>query len=191
MLHFIESMKRAVKNWWISLLMGILAIVMGIFCFAAPGASLIGLTYIFVIGFILGGILDIVFAVSNRDYVYGWGWTLAAGILELLLGVMLFTLPAASITVILVYFVGFWILFRSIWSIGESAQLRMLRVKGWGWALALSILCTILSFLYLLSPTFSKGVFVIALVGISMLVYGIFRIVMAFEFRQIGKQLKE
>jgi uncharacterized membrane protein HdeD (DUF308 family) len=191
MLYFIESMKRAVKNWWISLLMGILAIIMGIFCFAAPGASLVGLTYVFVIGFILGGILDIIFAVSNRDYLYGWGWTLAAGILELLLGIMLFTLPTASITVILVYFVGFWILFRSIWSIGESAQLRMMGVKGWGWTLALSILCAILSFLYLLSPTFSKGVFVIALVGISMLVYGIFRIVMAFEFRQIGKQLKE
>ncbi len=171
--------------------MGILAIIMGIFCFAAPGASLIGLTYVFVIGFILGGILDIIFAVSNCDYVYGWGWTLAAGILELLLGVMLFTLPAASVTVILVYFVGFWILFRSIWSIGESAQLRMMGVKGWGWTLALSILCTVLSFLYLLSPTFSKGVFVIALVGISMLVYGTFRIVMAFEFRQISKQLKE
>ncbi len=191
MLYFIESMKKAVKNWWISLLMGILAIVMGVFCFAAPGASLIGLTYVFIIGFILGGILDITFAVSNRNYVYGWGWTLAAGILELLLGVMLLTLPAASVTVILVYFVGFWILFRSLWSIGESSQLQMLGVKGWGWALALSILCAILSFLYLLSPTFSKGVFVIALVGLSMLVYGIFRIVMAFEFRQIGKQLKE
>ena len=191
MLYFIESMKRAVKNWWISLLMGILAIIMGIFCFAAPGASLIGLTYVFVIGFILGGILDIIFAVSNRDYVYGWGWTLAAGILELLLGVMLFPLPAASVTIILVYFVGFWILFRSIWSIGESTQLRMMGVKGWGWALALSILCTVLAFLYLLSPTFSKGVFVVVLVGISMLVYGTFRIVMAFEFRQIGKQLKE
>ena len=112
------------------------------------------------LGFILGGILDIIFAVSNRDYVYGWGWTLAAGILELLLGIMLFTLPTASITVILVYFVGFWILFRSIWSIGESTQLRMMGVKGWGWALALSILCTVLAFLYLLSPTFSKGVFV-------------------------------
>jgi uncharacterized membrane protein HdeD (DUF308 family) len=67
----------------------------------------------------------------------------------------------------------------------------MLGVKGWGWALALGILCTVLSFLYLLSPTFSKGIFVVALVGISMLVYGIFRIVMAFEFRQIGKQLKD
>lgn len=79
MLYFIESMKRAVKNWWISLLMGILAIIMGICCFAAPGASLIGLTYVFVIGFILGGILDIIFAVSNRDYVYGWGWVTARG----------------------------------------------------------------------------------------------------------------
>ncbi len=187
MLQIIDSMKKAVKNWWISLLVGILAIIMGIWCFTSPGASLIGLTYVFVVGFVLGGIMDIFFAVSNRNQLYGWGWTLAAGIFELLLGIMLFSMPVASVTLILVYFVGFWILFRSLWSIGESNQLRMLGMKGWGWALALSILCVILSFLYLLSPIFGKGLFVVTLVGLSMLVYGVFRIVLAFEFRRIGK----
>ncbi len=189
MLQIIDSMKKAVKNWWISLLVGILAIIMGIWCFTSPGASLIGLTYVFVVGFVLGGIMDIFFAVSNRNQLYGWGWTLAAGIFELLLGIMLFSMPVTSVTLILVYFVGFWILFRSLWSIGESSQLRMLGMKGWGWALALSILSVILSFLYLLSPIFGKGLFVVTLVGLSMIVYGVFRVVMAFEFRRIGKIL--
>jgi len=87
--------------------------------------------------------LDIIFAVSNRDYLYGWGWTLAAGILELLLGIMLFTLPTASITVILVYFVGF-----GFFSVPYGALVNPpapdAGSKGWGWALALGILCTVL-----------------------------------------------
>ncbi len=36
---------------------------------------------------------------------------------------------------------------------------------------------------------FGKGLFVVTLVGLSMLVYGVFRVVMAFEFRRIGKIL--
>lgn len=187
MLQMIDSMKKAVKYWWVSLLVGILAIIMGMWCFTSPGASLIGMTYVFIVGFLLGGILDICFAVSNRNQLYGWGWSLAGGILEVLLGIMLLALPTPIITGVLIYAVGFWILFRSIWGIGESCQLQIMGVKGWGWLLALSIICVILSFLYLLSPGFGKGLFVVALVGSSIIVYGIFRIVMAFELRRIGK----
>jgi len=190
MLQIVDSMKKAVKYWWVSLLVGILAIVMGVFCFTSPDISLLGLTYVFIVGFLLGGILDICFAVSNRNRLYGWGWTLAGGIFEILLGIILLTLPTPAITGIMVYMVGFWILFRSIWGISESCQLQILGVKGWGWVLALSILCLILSFIYLLSPGFGKGIFVVALAGSSMIVYGIFRIVMAFELRQIGKKHK-
>lgn len=185
-----DSMKKVVKNWWVSLLVGVLAIIMGIWCFTSPGASLLGMTYVFIVGFLLGGIMDVCFAVSNRNYMYGWGWSLAGGILEILLGIMLLALPTLAVTGILVYMVGFWILFRSIWGIGESCQLQILGVKGWGWLLALSIMCLILSFLYLLSPGFGKGIFIVALVGTSMLVYGMFRIVMGVKLRQIGKRME-
>ena len=191
MLQMIDSMKKSVKNWWVSLLVGILAIIMGIWCFTSPGASLLGLTYVFIIGFLLSGILDICFAVSNRNNMYGWRWNLAGGILEVLLGIMLLMMPTTFVTGILVYMVGFWILFRSIWGIGESCQLQILGVKGWGWSLALSIISLLFSLLYLLSPGFGKGIFVVALVGCSMLVYGIFRIVIAFKLREIGKKLKK
>lgn len=184
-------MKKAVKNWWISLLVGVLAIILGIWCFTSPGSSLLGMTYVFMVAFILGGILDIVFAISNRSSIYGWGWTLAGGILELLLGVILLVMPTPTVTGILMYVVGFWILFRSIWGIGESCQLQLLGIKGWGWALALSILCMVLAFMYLLSPAWSKGTFIVVFVGISMLLYGIFRIIMGFKLRSIGKEIKK
>lgn len=191
MLRFVGSMKNAVKNWWVSLIVGVLAIVVGIWCFASPGASLVGMTYVFVAAFFLGGIMDIWFAISNRNDMYGWGWTFAAGIFEILLGVMLLSLPASSLTGILMYAVGFWMLFRSIWGIGESCQMQVLGVRGWGWGLALSILTVIFAFLYLLSPALGKGVFMIIFVGSAMILYGIFRIVMGFELRTIGKDIGE
>ncbi|MGI6073928.1 MAG: HdeD family acid-resistance protein [Fermentimonas sp.] len=191
MIRLVDSLIRAVKNWWISLVVGIMAIVMGILCFSAPGASLMGLTYVFILGFIVGGLLDIIFATSNSDRLYGWGWALAGGILELLLGLILLALPVASVTAILMYYIGFWILFRSIWSIGEAAQLNMLGIRGWGWALALSIISVIISFIYLMSPLYGKGMFVVGLVGIAVIFYGVFRIFLAIQLRKLGKLFKE
>ena len=165
MLQIVDSMKKAVKYWWTSLLIGILAIIVGICCFASPDASLVGLTYVFITVFLLGGILEIIFAISNRNYMYGWGWTLAGGILEVLLGVLLLTLPTSVVTVMLIYLVGFWILFRAIWGIGEACKLQTSGVKGWGWLLAIKIICLHLAFLYLLSPV-SGGLFVIVFIGL-------------------------
>ena len=190
MLEIIDSMKRKVKNWWISLIVGILVIALGVWCLVSPGESLVGMAYVFVVVFLLGGVMDIILAVSNRKYAYGWGWTLAAGIMETILGVLLLALPTPTITLMLIYLVGFWILFRSIWGIGESCQLQILGIKGWGWLLALSILCVIMSFLFLISPLFG-GIFVVVFVGMTVILYGVFRIIVAFKLRQINKSIKE
>lgn len=185
-----NSIKRSVKYWWVSLLIGILAIIVGIWCLATPDSTLVALTLLFVISFFISGISDIVFAISNRDAIPGWGWTLTSGILEVLLGCLLLAMPLPSITVVLIYFVGFWVLFRSIWAIGEACHLQQLGVKGWGWLLALAILAVLFSFLYLLSPIFG-GVFVIVLVSLGFVTYGAFRVLLAFRMRSINKELKE
>lgn len=134
--------------------------------------------------------MEIIFAVSNRRILYGWGWNLAAGILEFLLGVGLIALPMASVAVILIYVVGFWILFRAIWSIGASFELHQVGIRGWGWLLTLGILTALLAFLFMLSPAFG-GIFLVIFVGMAMLVYGIFRIMLAFSLKALYKDIKE
>lgn len=187
--HVFNSVKRAVKNWWISLLVGILAVIVGVWCLARPDQSLLAMTYVFVANFLICGVLDIVFAVSNRNILTGWGWTLTSGIFEILMGILLLTLPTPVITTILIYMIGFWMLFRAVWGIGESCQLQFMGVKGWGWLLAFSILAVIFSFIYLLSPVFA-GVFLIVFIGFALIVYGIFRIVLAMKFRSYYKEVQ-
>ena len=186
--NIISSFKKTVKNWWISLLVGSLAVIVGIWCLASPDITLVSMTYVFMTLFLIGGVFDVIFAISNRKYISGWGWTLTGGILEILLGILLFALPVPIVAGILIYLVGFWILFRSVWGIGESCALQMAGFRGWGWLLALSILSLLFSFFYLLSPAFG-GIFVVVLVGTGIICYGIFRIVLAFRLRDINKKL--
>lgn len=171
-------------------MIGILAIVVGTWCLVSPDKTLVALTYVFVAMFLMSGIFDIVFSISNRDALPGWGWTLTSGIFEILLGMLLMLLPLPAITMILIYLVGFWILFRSIWAIGESCQLQQMGVKGWGWLLTLGILSVLFSFIFLMSPMFG-GVFIIVFVGLGLLFYGIYRIALGFKLKSIKKELGE
>lgn len=190
LIHSFKSFKKSVKHWWISLFVGILAVIVGVWCLASPDVTLISMTYVFSSMFLIGGIFDVVFALSNRKYMSGWGWTLTSGILEILLAILLFALPVPIVAGILIYLVGFWILFRSLWGIGESCALQMAGFRGWGWLLALSILSLCFSFFYLLSPVFG-GIFVVVLVGTGIICYGIFRIVLSFKLREINKTLSK
>ena len=189
MQHMIDSIVKTVKNWWASLIVGILSIIIGICCIAMPVASLLALTYVFIVGFMATGLLNIYFAVTNRNYLFAWGWPLVEGIIEFLLGLALLVIPPVLVTTILVYLVGFWILFRSIWGISEARQLQTLGIKGWGWMLGLCIACVALSIIYLLSPAFNMGIFLIALVGCTFMVFGVYRIAISFILRSLGKKI--
>ncbi len=186
----LDSMRQSAKYWWTSLVIGLLAVMLGIWCLATPDSTLVALTFVFVAVFLINGIIEIVFAVSNKDTLDGWGWTLAGGIIDLLFGIILIVLPLPVITVMLIYFVGFWILFRSIMGIGAAIELQRYKVDGWGWLLALAILSIIFSFIFLLSPVFS-GIFIVVLVSVAFIIYGIFRIYFAFRLKAMNDRINK
>lgn len=185
-----NSMKQTVKHWWVSLVNGLLAVILGIWCIATPDTTLVALTYLFIFAFLLSGVVEIVFSIANRNILADWGWSLACGIIDIIFGVLMLLLPLPIITVMLIYLIGFWILFRSVWMIGESIELKRMHVKGWGWFLAMAILSILFSFLFIISPVIS-GVLIVAFVSVAFLTYGIFRIYLALKLRSIHKEIKE
>lgn len=187
----VEGVRNTVKYWWISLIIGFLAILLGIWSLVTPVSALAALTIVFIVAFFISGIIEIAFAVSNRHIMKGWGWTLTGGIVDILLGVMLMCLPAPMVTVALIYFIGFWIMLRSIWAIGASAELNTLGVRGWGWLLALAILSLIFSIIFIFSSPIFGGVFVVAFFATAMLIYGVFRIYLAFQLKSIKSDIND
>lgn len=190
--HFLESAKYAVKHWWVSILIGVLSIILGIMFIRTPIDALLTLSIVFAISFLATGISEIIFAIANRKTVYNWGWSLAGGIVDVLLGVLLLSAPDIT-ALLLVYFVGFWILFRSIWGIGIAFELSRFRIPGWGLMLILAVLGVMLSFVFILSPIFGGG-FIVAFAATAFIVYGIFRIYLGFKLKStknwLDKNLK-
>lgn len=184
------SAKQAVKFWWVSILVGILAVALGIWSLITPLTTLVALTLVFAITFFVSGIFEIAFSLSNKKVLKGWGWTLISGIIDLIFGLILVAMPVEVIALVLTYFVGFWVMFQSIWAIGSAAELQRNGVKGWGWLMALAVLGVIMSFIFIMSPAFTTG-FIIALVSISFISYGFFRVYLGFKLRSLHKEMDE
>lgn len=182
--------RKDIRYWWISLIVGLFSIAAGVGCFVTPGGSLALLTVLFVTTLLAGGILNILFATLNRKRIAYWSWSLARGIIEVLLGIWLILLPLPVVTTGLIFLVGFWMLFHSIIGIGESCELQQYDIKGWGWLLACNILSLIFSFVYLMSPVFG-GLFVVFYLGFSFVFYGVFRFVLAFKLRRFNQEVRK
>ncbi|MFV0468807.1 MAG: HdeD family acid-resistance protein [Dysgonomonas sp.] len=186
-----NTVYKQTKYWWISLLIGILSIALGILCISRPIAMLETLAFLFAFGFFFSGLVEIIFAISNRKVIDSWGWSLVSGIIDLLLGIVLLAMPPVLIVGVFGFFIGFWVLFHSIWGIGIACELQRYQVKNWGWLLATAILGILLSFVFILSPIFAAGSFVLAILCIAFFIYGIFRIWLAFELKSLKNNVKE
>ena len=189
--RIVKPAKKGIKYWWISLLTGILAIILGIWCILTPTATLTALTYVFIAAFFINGVIEIIFSISNRKILSDWGWKLAGGLVDIALGTVLLILPSTVITVILIYAVGLWLLFRSINTLAEIIDIRRLGIKGWGWLLAAVITIVVLSFLFLISPIVFKGAFVVTFISIAFFIYGIYKIYISFMLRSLYKDIKK
>lgn len=183
------SVKQAVKYWWISPIIGIIAIILGIWCVADPLSTLAVIGAFFIAGFLVSGIFEIIFAISNRNTLKGWGWTLASGIVDIAFALLLLAIPMGTIAALL-FLVGFWVMFQSIWLIGTSIELQRSGVKGWGWSLATGILGIILAFILITNPLFAAG-FIVYLLALSLILYGIIRIYYGFRLRNLHKEFEE
>lgn len=180
-----SSYKKAVKNWWVSLVIGIIAVILGIICMFTPLATFATLSFLFVIAFLIGGISEIAFALTNRESLSNWGWTLAIGIIDIIFAIILLANPMLA-PLMLCYLIACWILIQSIWGIGMSIDLKDVPESGWGWLLALSLLGVLASILLLLQPAI-VGLFAAYFVAFGFLAFGVLRIYMAFRLRSCKK----
>lgn len=185
-----ESTGRAVRNWWLLLLLGIAVFITGIFIFTYPGASYVALALTFAVLILVAGVVNIALATTNSNAAVGRGWLLAGGIMELLIGLMLMIYPSVSAAT-LPFFLAFWLMFRSLGLIGTGSDLMSLKVPGGLWTIIVGSLLLLCSVLILVHPVLFGVEAVVIWVGISFLMAGISLSVLAFELKSLHKHFSE
>ena len=168
---FIDKMDYAVKNWWLSLLVGLLYIIVAIYLM------------------FVSGLFEIAFALANKKGISSWGWYLAGGIIDLILGIFLMASPGLSMEV-LPFVLAFWLMFRGFSATGYSMDLKRYGTRNWGWYMVFGILAILCSIGVIWQP--ALGAFTLVyMIAYALLIIGIFRVMLSFELKSLHKRNKE
>ena len=181
-----DEIQHSVKNWWMSLILGILYIGVALCLMFAPLSSYVALSIIFSISMLVSGILEILFAISNK-HVSRWGWYLAGGIIDLIIGIYLVAYPMVSMEVI-PFLIAFWLMFRGFSATGYSMDLKRYGTRDWGWYMAFGILAILCSLLILWQPAVG-ALYAVYMISFTFLIIGLFRFMLAFELKNLHKRV--
>jgi len=175
-----------IRNWKLTLLSGLLAVLFGIVVLSWPAATILVLLVFFGALALVDGIFHVVQAIIEATRKEKWVLTLLFGLLETVVGIIVLARPGvglgALLVLVVVYLVayGFVELFAAFEMQAAGTGLRaLLGITG--------LLSVVVGFIFMFRPGFGL-VTVILFIGIYSLFVGIMRIILALMIRSWWKE---
>ena len=170
------SMETKAMPWWLILIEGILAIIIGILLFTSTAQTMAGLVIFLGLYWLIKGIFDIISMFVDHT---AWGWKLFIGIIGILAGIVILRHPIVSTVAVPLVFT--WVL--GFYAIIAGIVMLIQAFKGGGWGIGIMGVIGILIGIFLLGNTVLGADMVIWLSALTMVVGGIAAIVIAFKAR--------
>jgi uncharacterized membrane protein HdeD (DUF308 family) len=175
-----DMQAEAQEYWWIPLIQGIAAIILGILLLTYTGATSAVLAGFVGFYWLVSGVVNLVSIFMDRTM---WGWKLFIGLLGILAGLIvvvnLFEHPIATtvgLATIFVWVLGIQGLIIGIVEIVQAFQ-------GAGWGRGVLGFFTALIGLFLIFNPFPASLALPLVIGVIMIVMGGFAIYMAFKIK--------
>lgn len=184
-----EMLESKLKHWYLLLIFGLISIFLGYIVFTSAEQTFLLIAVFFSYGFMLSGILESLYAVLNRTDLSNWGWYFALGILTFIVGLQLIIHPNLSV-ILLTFYIGFWLLFRSMMYIGTAMDLKKSKSGNWITVLILGILGVFFSVLLLWNPVLTS-IAVSVWIGCALFSLGVLQIVLSFSLKRVKNHLKD
>lgn len=168
--------EEQVVPWWVVLIEGIAAIIIGVLLIIKPGITTAVLIQFLGIYWFIVGIIDIVRIFMDSSM---WGWKLFSGIIGILAGVAIIQYPLWAtflVPAVLVWVFGFFGIIIGIIGLIQAFQ-------GAGWGAGILGVLSILFGLLLITNAFVASLTLPFIFGILGIVGGIAALVMAFRMR--------
>ena len=169
------------RNWWVLLFAGVLSLIVGIAALVWPGKTVLVVAIVFAIWLIVSGIFSLV-----RGFAPGLSGGMRAlfiitGILSLILGIFAIRGEFQELY-ILSLFIGIGFLFRGFATLFHGFESK----EGRGWNIFFGVVMLLGGFVVLAWPGISL-VTLTWVVGIWLIVIGIYEIIAAFSVKSAAK----
>ena len=177
-----------VRHWWMYLIIGVLAFILGVFMLTSPTITYELMTLLLGLALMVFGIIELIVGLFSRNIFVSRAAVLIGAILNIVLGILLAANPGiAALTLPLI--LGMWMLYQSFMIISYAGDLKGFKVKGYGLTLFCGIVLLILAILILLRPV-TIGMMTVAIyIALSFIIYGLSEIVSAFRLKSIHNEI--
>lgn len=166
--------------WWSILVIGVLIALLGLWMLFYPIQGYEFIARIFGWSLLIVGVFELVISSTLEKRLHGWGWWLAGGILDIIIGIILITNLVLAAEV-LPYFFAFIFLFKGIQNIVASFMLTA-GVRYWWLYLLNGVLMIILSWMFFSSAN-NPSFIVDFLVSLVFIYWGTMMAVFAFDLK--------
>lgn len=170
------TVDRSIRHWWVFLIRGILFLLVGIYLLASPVSGYLALSFLFGLIILLAGIAELLRAYQDRG-TGNRGWHLFIGLVDILLGLILISHLAASMTVLRII-MGFYFLFKGITVLTYRSALNR---SAW-WLVLGGLVVIIFVFMIWFNPVFGAAS-VLLLTALAFILTGILNINLGLRMR--------
>lgn len=184
-----EQCERLIGHWWLSLIVGIVAVVIGFVVLINPVSSYFAFSMWLGVAIFVSGALSLVQGLSSRNRFVSRGWIIVASIADIIIGLMLMfnlVLSAVMMPVLL----GIWLFYRGAVLLGQGADMRSYGVRDAGWVIFGGVLMIIIAIAVLWLPMSIGVEAVILVVAIAFMAYGISQISLAYRLYDVHRRAK-
>jgi len=167
------------QNWWLILLRGVLAIIIGVIAFAAPVATMLSLVLLFSAYMLVDGVFAIVAAVRAARARERWGLLVLEGVVSIATGVLAFLWPGITV-IAYVLLIAAWAVVTGALMLAAAFRLKLDHGRWW------LVLGGIASLIYGVLLAIAPLIGAIVLTwwfGAYALVFGVFMLILAFRLR--------
>ncbi len=170
--------------WWLVLIRGVLLLALGVLAFLAPDLTVVTLTLVFGAYAVVDGVVLIVNAIAARANHPGWGWLVGGGVLSVLAGLLVLTMPGFTGAVAVLAILWFIVVSAFVGGLLELVAARPAPRRRLGDRLR--VLDAVLGLVLLVAVVFAPAAAALTLVwlfAIYAVAFGVVLIVFAFRLR--------
>ena len=184
-----EKTEYLIRRWWLSLLVGIIAVIVGFIILVNPVTSY----YIFAIWLgatiFVVGLFGLMQSYSSKNYFVRRGWLIVANIADIIIGLILL-FNALIAETFMPTLLGFWLLYRGATMLVQGFDLRDYGIRDAGWVIFYAALIIALAVAILWLPMSFGLEAVILFIALAVIAYGISTISLAYRLWEVHRHAR-
>lgn len=175
------------RNWWVLILKGLAAILIGVLAFSWPGITLVTLVLFFGAYIFVDGIFAIILALGGWEERNDRWLLLLQGIVGIGIGII--TLRAPEITaIVLLLYIAAWSLAIGVLQIVAAIRLREV-IQGEWWLVLGGVASILLAVILLWFPA-AGAIGLLWVIAAYAMIYGAIQMILGFKIHGLRGHLK-